>query len=149
FGAEAYCDYHSWRLPSEMEWEKAARGVDDNRPFPWGDEMAKNAANYYKNGDPFEKMTSVGSRTTPVGFFDGSSYGNYTTLKSASPYGLYDMAGNVWQWVSDITPGSSDRLMHGGSRNTYGMDLRIWVRNSAPPMTYNSETGFRCARFVK
>jgi formylglycine-generating enzyme required for sulfatase activity len=91
-------------------------------------------------------MSTVGSRTSPVGFFNGQTYGVYTTLDSASPYGLYDMAGNVWQWVGDVLPGFSDRLMHGGSKATYDMDLRIWVRNSAPPMYYAPDIGFRCAR---
>ena len=46
------------------------------------------------------------------------------------------MAGNAWQWVGDIIPGSSDRFMHGGSKDNYDMDLRIWVRNSAIPTYY-------------
>jgi formylglycine-generating enzyme required for sulfatase activity len=146
FGAWKYCGYFNWRLPTEMEWEKAARGATDSRPFPWGDSIARNNANYYKSGDPFENMASVGSRTSPVGFYNGKTYDGYATFNSASPYGLYDMAGNVWQWVGDVQPGFSDRLMHGGSKDTYDMDLRIWVRNSAPPMYYGPEVGFRCVR---
>jgi len=146
FGALGYCQYYGWSLPTEIEWEKAARGVADNRPFPWGDAIAHNNANYYKSGDPFENMATFGSRTSPVGFYNGKTYGSYTTLDSASPYGLYDMAGNVWQWVGDVLPGFSDRLMHGGSKDTYDIDLRLWVRNSAPPMYYGPDVGFRCAK---
>ena len=146
FGALGYCEYYDYRLPSELEWEKAARGSSDDRPFPWGNEIARNNANFYTSRDPFEDMASFGSRTTPVGFYNGGTYGSYTTLDSASPYGLYDMAGNVWQWVGDITPSFSDRFMRGGSKGTYDMDLRIWVRNSAPPMYYSPSVGFRCVK---
>ena len=88
FGAWGYCGYYDWRLPTEMEWEKAGRGTD-TRPFPWGEEIARENANFYASRDPFEEMSSAGSRTTPVGFFNGNTYDSYTTLDSASPYGLY------------------------------------------------------------
>ena len=146
FGAWSYCGYYSFQLPSELEWEKAARGSTDDRPFPWGYEIARNNANFYASRDPFEDMSTFGSRTSPVGFYNSNTYDGYSTLNSVSPYGLYDMAGNVWQWVGDILPGFSDRFMHGGSKDTYDMDLRIWVRNSAPPMYYSPSVGFRCVR---
>ncbi|MEW6716963.1 MAG: formylglycine-generating enzyme family protein [Chloroflexota bacterium] len=150
FGAWGYCGYYDWRLPTELEWEKAARGPSTgsgpDRPFPWGYDIARNNANFYASRDPLEDMSSFGSRTTPVGFYNGQTYGDYTTLNSASPSGLYDMAGNVWQWVGDVLPSFSDRFMHGGSKDTYDMDLRLWVRNSAPPFYYSPGVGFRCAR---
>lgn len=147
FGAWGYCKYYDHRLPTEAEWVKAARG-EDERPFPWGWEIVRENANFYSSRDPFENMSSFGSRTSPVGFYNGKSYNGYQTLDSASPYGLYDMAGNVWQWVGDVhwQEGFSDRFMHGGSKDTYDMDLRIWVRNSAPPMYFSHGVGFRCAR---
>lgn len=146
FGALGYCNYHGYRLPSEMEWEKAARGSQDSRPFPWGEEFSTDRANSYASRDPFEDMSTFGSRTSPVGFYNGQTYDGYQTLDSASPYGLYDMAGNVWQWTGDVYEGMHYRFLRGGSKDTYKMDLRIWVRNNATPTYFSPGVGFRCAR---
>ncbi len=145
FGAWGYCGYYNFNLPTELEWEKAARGTD-GRPFPWGDEIARNQANFYTTHDPFEDMTTFGSRTTPVGFYNGNTFAGYQTLDSASPYGLYDMAGNVWQWTADVHEGMHYRFLRGGSKDTYDMDLRVWVRNNATPTYYSPAVGFRCVR---
>lgn len=147
FGAWGYCEFYDYTLPSEIQWEKAGRGTDA-RPFPWGWEIHRENANFYASRDPFEDMKTFGSRTSPVGFYNGKTYDGYETLDSASPYGLYDMAGNVWQWIGDVQPqeGFSDRFMRGGSKDTYDMDLRAWVRNSAPPMYFSPGVGFRCVR---
>jgi len=145
FGAWGYCQYYGYRLPSEVEWEKAARGTD-NRPFPWGHEITRANANFYSSRDPFEDMRTFGSRTSPVGFYNGQTYGDYQTIDSASPYGLYDMAGNVWQWTGDVYEGMHYRFLRGGSKDTYDMDLRIWVRNNATPTYFSPGAGFRCAR---
>ncbi len=150
FGARGYCDFYGWRLPLELEWEKAGRGQVDgtnpDRPFPWGDEIQRENANFYSSRDPFEDMSSFGSRTTPVGMYNGRSYGNYQSIDSASPFGLYDMAGNVWQWMGDVYEGMHYRFMRGGSKDTYDMDLRLWVRNNATPTYVSPGVGFRCAR---
>jgi formylglycine-generating enzyme len=145
FGAWGYCGCKGWRLPTELEWEKAGRGTD-TRPFPWGDEILRENANFYASHDPFEDMSSYGSRTTPVGFYNGQTYAGYTTLDSASPYGLYDMAGNVWQWTGNVYEGMHYRFLRGGSKDTYDMDLRLWVRNNATPTYVSPGAGFRCAR---
>ena len=150
FGANAYCQFYDWRLPLEIEWEKAARGTElvdgHGLPFPWGTEINHNNANYYSSFDLFEKLFGKLGNTTPVGFFNGKTYDGYETLDSASPYGLYDMAGNVWQWVGDDYQKQHYRYLRGGSFYSYEVDLRVWKSNSAGPQYYSPQVGFRCAR---
>lgn len=147
FGSKAYCEFYQWRLPTEVEWEKAARGID-GRPFPWGNHAQENNANYYKSHDLFEELNPGQGNTTPVGFYNGQTYNGYKTLNSTSPYGLYDMAGNVWQWTGDVYDDQHYRYMRGGSKNNYAYNLRVWTRNSAGPSYYSPSVGFRCARDV-
>ena len=149
FGANAYCEFYDWRLPTEKEWEKAARGtelVDGHAlPFPWGTEIERNHANFYSSFDLFEKMYGKLGNTTPVGFYNGRTYEGYETEDAASPYGLYDMAGNVWQWTGDDYPKQHYRYLRGGSFYSYEVDLRVWKNNSAAPTYYSPSVGFRCA----
>ena len=145
FGAKAYCDYFDYRLPTEAEWEKSARG-EDARPFPWGNEIETTNANYYSSHDIFEKIIGGLGDTTPVGFYNGRTYQDYATLDSPSPYGLYDMAGNVWQWTGDVYENQHYRYMRGGSKDNYAYNLRVWTRNSAGPDYFSPAVGFRCLR---
>ncbi|MBN1666651.1 MAG: SUMF1/EgtB/PvdO family nonheme iron enzyme [Anaerolineales bacterium] len=150
FGANAYCQYYDWRLPTEIEWEKAARGTEVvdgyGQPFPWGWEIEANHANYYSSFDLFEKISGKLGNTTPVGFYNGTTHDGYETLDAASPYGLYDMAGNVWQWTGDDYADQHYRYLRGGSFYSYAVDLRVWKNNSAGPTYYSPQVGFRCAR---
>ena len=145
FGAKAYCEFYDNRLPLEFEWEKAARGTD-GRAYPWGDEIARNNANFYSSHDLFEKIVGGLGDTTPVGFYNGQAYEGYQTLDSPSPYSLYDMAGNVWQWSGDIYDDTHLRYMRGGSKENYEYNLRTWTRNNAGPEYFSPNVGFRCVR---
>jgi len=148
FGAKAYADFYGWRLPTEIEWEKAARGTD-TRAYPWGDEISRNQANFYSSRDPFEEFFGKQGSTTPVGFYNGKKYDGYQTEKGLSPYGLHDMAGNVWQWTGDDYPDLHYRYMRGGSKVSYDVGLRVWSRNCAGPDFHAISVGFRCARDAK
>ncbi len=148
FGAKAFCDFFGWRLPTEIEWEKAARGTD-TRSYPWGDEITPAHANYYAGYDPFEKGFGKQGTTTPVGFYNGRIYDGFQTVDNRSPYGLYDMAGNVWQWAGDDYPDTHYRWMRGGSKANYDYNLRVYARNSSGPDYHSISVGFRAARDPK
>jgi len=157
FGANAYAKFYGYRLPSEKEWEKAARGTD-TRPYPWGNEIGSYITNYRSDKNSLQRLLGgKTTRTTPVGYYNGKTYSHgqgknakdFVTKDNKSPYGLYDMGGNVWQWTGDDYPKVHYRYMRGGSFNNYEYNIFVWARNSAGPDFYDINIGFRCAKDVK
>jgi len=137
--AEAFCRHHGLRLPTEAEWEFAARGTDGRR-FPWGDDAPEQAgAVRYANFGTVRCCAADASdgyaRTSPVG-----SYPAGTT-----PFGHLDMAGNVWEWTASPYPGDpAERAIRGGwGNNPYC--LRTSYRHGNPPHFALDMVGFRCA----
>ena len=149
FGANAFAEHYGWRLPDEYEWEKAARG-DTGYDYPFGNSMNGSQANYYDSGDPYEQGEwSDWPNTSPVGFYNGQNNDGFVTTDSPSPYGVYDMAGNVWEYTGSwYFDGSPLRVRRGGSWYvglTSGW-CRSWLRDGNTPAGTYYDIGFRVAR---
>jgi len=134
FGSKAYCEWAGKRLPTEEEWQQACQGTAD-RIYPWGNRFFTGNANTKGRGDGYD-------RTAPVGSFP----------QGASPYGVMDMSGNVWEWTATETPADrhnfyDQRILRGGSHGSDGSRVQCEKDSyfdRSPTMSYDT-AGFRCA----
>lgn len=146
--ANSYCEWRGGSLPTEAQWEKAARGGLDGKSYPWGNAPPVCAKNMY-NGVRFnDKVNCIAADTEIVGSY------------LPNGFGLYDMSGNVWEWTSslyrpypyDSLDGREDlelsgaRVLRGGSWFNVEYLQRVSFRSKGSPTLVSYYIGFRCVR---
>jgi eukaryotic-like serine/threonine-protein kinase len=152
FDAAAYCAWAGAGLPTEAQWEKAARGTDA-RIYPWGNEFDGARVNYC------DASCAGGDLAFDDGYATTAPVGSYPA--GAGPYGALDMAGNVWEWTAerydagyyDRSPSENptgpptgySRVLRGGSWNHDRSGMRTACRLESPPASTVDNFGFRCA----
>lgn len=126
YGAKAFATYYGWDLPTDAEWEVAAR-ADTEADYPWGNQNPNcDLANYAGCNDGL----------IPVGQTSG-----------VSPFGAYDMVGNTWEWTDSFFDGGLDSYsFRGGSWSYFTDNLKVWFRTEGVPTASYNTIGFRCVR---
>ncbi len=138
--AAAFCAWYDLRLPRDAEWEYAARGRDD-RTFPWGDSLPE--AGDGSRLANFGTLACCASNDSD-GYRTTAPVGSYP--QGASPFGLLDMAGNVWEWTaSPYPPDAAEVTLRGGGWGNNPFCLRVSYRHGNPPGIGLDMVGFRCA----
>ncbi len=138
--AAAFCAFYGLRLPSDPEWEYAARGTDRRR-YPWGDQSPE-----AEDGSRRANFGTVRCCAADAadGYRTTAAVGSFP--QGASPFGLLDMAGNVWEWTSDLHPAEPGEFaLRGGGWGNDPYCLRVSYRHANPPRIGLDMVGFRCA----